>query len=271
MALIPKEHEAKVTLDRDMEPEYPRPYLGLSMIGHECSRYLQYYWRWGFRINVSGRMRRLFDAGHDAEARIVEQLGDVTDTQRSLLGFSGHWKGHIDGIWNRTLLEIKTFNSKRFRVLQQKGVKESNPAHYAQMQAYMSFCDMPKKATYVATCKDDSTIYVEEVAYDDAEWTLLSNKAVDVVMNPVLLPKTGTGEPTWNTCRYCDARQVCHFKAEIPRSCRSCVNVIAIEDGKWICGLDRNELSVTEQEDACNRYKLDEEYFDVPRLSESGY
>jgi len=271
MALIPKEHEAKAKLDAEGDPEYPRPYLGMSMIGNPCPRYLQYYWRWAFRIRVSGRLRRLFDAGHDAEARIVDQLGGVTHTQRKLIGFAKHWRGHIDGIWKGKLLEIKTFNSTRFTALVKKGVQDSNPGHYAQMQAYMDHADMPKRATYIATNKNDSSLYVEDVRFDEDYAAMLSNKAVDVVMSQRLLPKIGTGEPTWIDCKYCDARNVCHYGAMIERNCRTCVHVVAIDDGKWTCGHTREELTTLDQEMGCNQYSLDREYFDVQTVPAEGY
>lgn len=271
MALIPKEHEAKTALDADCEPELPRSYIGMSMIGHPCTRYLQYYWRWAFRSVLSGRIRRLFDAGHDAESRIVDQLGGVTHQQRKVPGFADHWRGHIDGIWNNSLLEIKTFNNSRFSALMKKGVQESNPAHYAQMQAYMAPSDMPKKAVYIATNKNDSTVYVEDVPFDPDYAEMLQNKAVDVCTSHSLLPRTGTGQPTWMDCKFCDARNICHYGAAIERNCRTCKHVVAAGGGDWQCSYKKKVLSHDEQEEGCNRYKLDEAYFDVQTIPAESY
>lgn len=54
-----------------------RAHLGASLIGHECSRYLFYVFRWCFKEQFSGRMQRLFNRGHREEERFIEWLGGI--------------------------------------------------------------------------------------------------------------------------------------------------------------------------------------------------
>ena len=54
--------------------EKARTYLGASIIGKECSRALWYDFRWASREKFDGRMLRLFQTGHLAEGRFVNDL-----------------------------------------------------------------------------------------------------------------------------------------------------------------------------------------------------
>lgn len=55
----------------------PRTHLGASLIGHECSRYLWYVFRWCVNEEFSGRMYRLFERGHLEEMRFVKWLEGI--------------------------------------------------------------------------------------------------------------------------------------------------------------------------------------------------
>lgn len=54
-----------------------RNHLGASLIGHECSRFLWYSFRWCFREKHDGRQQRLFNRGHREEERFVEWLEGI--------------------------------------------------------------------------------------------------------------------------------------------------------------------------------------------------
>src|SRR6516162_9916745 len=47
--------------------ELPRPYLGASIVGHECARRIQYDW-W-CKPELPARTREIFDRGHYFEER----------------------------------------------------------------------------------------------------------------------------------------------------------------------------------------------------------
>lgn len=55
----------------------PRKHLGASLIGHDCSRYLWYVFRWCLHERHSGRQQRLFNRGHKEEARFIEWLEGI--------------------------------------------------------------------------------------------------------------------------------------------------------------------------------------------------
>jgi hypothetical protein len=131
-----------------------RPHLGASVIGHSCDRYLWLTFRWAKQQNFPGRILRLFETGNLEETRIAKELKgigvvlhthDENGSQIRCFDDSGHFGGSVDGVgkgfpealktW--AILEAKTHNSKSFKQLEKKGVLESKPRHYAQMQVYM--------------------------------------------------------------------------------------------------------------------------------------
>src|SRR6056297_1806904 len=113
----------------DAEPM--RNYLGISIIGHHCSRYLWYCFRHCCKEDFSGRMYRLFETGDLEEYRFVKDLRDIGCTvyevdgsgnQFAFKGVGGHYAGHMDGCgtgipeapetWH--VLEFKTHSNKSF-------------------------------------------------------------------------------------------------------------------------------------------------------------
>ena len=240
-----------------------RPYLGLSMIGNICSRYLQHYQYMTFKSKYNTRIQRLFEVGNAAEPLMVADLAkmgiEVTGDQTEVVGFSGHWKGHIDGIGNgKFLMEFKTHNDKSFKDLDKKGVKESKPGHYDQMQSYMTYLDLPK-ALYMALNKNDSAYYFEWIDFDGDRVPELLRKEEDIVMTSVLLPRIGNNNRAWFECKFCDAAEVCFEDEPINKNCRSCHYVDVEEEGKWSCSYyDGANISNEGQKLACDNYRLGE-------------
>lgn len=162
-------HKAK----GDAEPQ--RGYLGASIIGHDCDRYLWYTFRACVKRDFSGRIYRLFQTGNLAESRFVAELEgigcevvshDEAGKQIEVLAIGGHFSGHLDGMalgvpeapksWH--VCEFKTHNDKSFGALQKAGVQKSKPLHYAQMMVYMGLTKVDR-ALYLAMNKDTDEIY----------------------------------------------------------------------------------------------------------------
>ena len=264
MALLPKKNPLESVLN-----DYPvtlknRDYVGMSQIGHSCHRYLQYIHYWAFESTIDMRVNRLFNIGHNSEDMMIADLatqGIITlEAQKEIVGFSGHWKGHIDGIAKQPgekdrLIEFKTCNAKSFKDLKAKGVEASKPVHYAQMQMYMGGLDL-EQSIYMAYNKNDSEYHIEFVDYDEDAHKELKEKAEEIVLSPELLPRIGTNSPTWFECKYCDARKTCFGKEEVRTNCRTCNNVHVMDDGKWVCGFTNDELSSDEQTKGCSKHTL---------------
>ena len=220
--------DALVT-ERKAQP--PRTYLGASRIGEPCCR------RLAFEViatppdegrGFDGRALRIFDAGHVFEALSIRWLraaGFHLRTERrdgGQFGFSiadGRIRGHIDGVivggpdiglpWP-ALWEHKALNARSWEDLVKKGVRQSKPLYWAQVQLYMAYLDVPV-TLFSALNKNTQELFHEVVHLDPADAQALSDKAVAVLRAAdagELPPRAGSGADHW-FCRFCDYTRRC--------------------------------------------------------------
>lgn len=258
----------------DAEPM--RTYLGASVIGHPCSRYLWLLFRHGCKPTFPGRLHRLFETGDIEEGRFVRELQgigcevhevDEHGQQWAVSALSGHFGGHMDGAargipeapktWH--VLEFKTHNTKSFADLKVKGVADSKPQHHAQMQVYMHLTGMTR-ALYLAKCKDTDELYSERVRYNQPLAEGLLAKAEQIITAQVA-PDRIAAQPDWWQCKFCDAHEICWAAADstpavpVPTiSCRQCCHATPVIDqpgALWQCERHGRRLSGDDQARAC--------------------
>jgi CRISPR/Cas system-associated exonuclease Cas4 (RecB family) len=231
----------------------PRTYLGGSVIGGECERALYYGFLGATDVRFDGRLLRLFDSGHREEARVIDDLRAAgmevfdRDTDGNQYGGStmgGHVRYNADGVVigvpdapkTHHLLEVKTHNVKSFAELKAKGVKESKPVHWAQMQFYMRNLGLDR-ALYVSVAKDTDEVYTERLHHEPEASEALVAKAVRII-TAERPPSRISDDPAWFKCKFCDHRKVCHGETLPRRDCRTCAMSVAVmdgEDGAWRC------------------------------------
>jgi len=263
-----------ISLKVDGDTEPPRGYLGASIIGHECDRYLWYDFNDCVQENFPGRLYRLFETGHLQEGRMVRDLRsigvtvhDVDDKgeQFGMSDVSGHFSGHMDGCclgipeapktWH--VFEGKTHNDKYFKILKKKGVKVGFFKHYAQMQMYMHKTSM-KRALYMAVNKNTDELYTERIHYSGRESNELIAKARRIILARHA-PERCVSKPGTFTCRFCPASDLCwgeSLKAlPVPYiSCRQCCHSTPETDtdhGRWSCNYTGATISREKQLEAC--------------------
>ena len=260
----------------DSEPA--RGYLGASIIGHECSRYLWYCFRQCCKRTFSGRLYRLFETGDLEEARFVKELRaigcavhetDERGQQFSVSALGGHFSGHLDGCAKGVLeapaawhvLEFKTHNVKSFGSLVKNGVKDSKFQHWAQMQVYMHLTGM-KRALYLARNKDTDDLYSERIRYDRAGADALIKKAESIIA-AIAPPDRISQDSEYYQCRWCDASEICWSSEGIALpvesvSCRQCCHATPKYDGdaRWVCERDKRSLSRRDQDAACENHLI---------------
>lgn len=232
-----------------------RNHLGASLIGHECSRYLWYTFRWVKHVKHSGRLQRLFQRGHLEEFRFVEWLRGIgfnveeyqADgvTQFRVSGVGGHFGGSQDGqttlperygIPGRFLLEFKTNGTGAgFTNVDKKGVSVAKPQHFAQMSTY-GYKDNFDYAIYLIINKNDDDIIVEVVKLDKRLGEQCEKKATDVITARVPPAKLAEN-PTFMKCKWCDYRDICHGDEKVEKNCRSCEHATAADNGEWHCAI----------------------------------
>ncbi|CAB4154604.1 hypothetical protein UFOVP653_14 [uncultured Caudovirales phage] len=247
--------------------ELSRTYLGASIIGKDCARALWYDFRWASKPAFDGRMYRLFQTGHLEEPRFVSDLRAVgvevydvdpaTGKQFGFQGHGGHMRGHMDGCaryvpdggrkWH--VVEFKTHSEKSFKELTKKGVQESKPQHYAQMQWYMGKSGM-ERGLYLAKNKNSDELYAERIRFDRVYYERLQAKAAVVIFSGSP-PDRISEDPKFFLCNWCDHKAVCHGHKAPALSCRTCVHATPEEhgDGRWSCAKDsdRNVSSIPVQ------------------------
>jgi hypothetical protein len=243
--------------------------LGSSFIGEECVRQIWLSWRGFAREQFEGRMLRLFETGHLQEARIVEDLRragfavwDKRDDGRQFefSDLTGHFITKVDGIIKDVpenekphVLEIKTHNKNSFSSLLKKGVQEAKPLHYAQVQISMLLGGFTR-ALYVALCKDDEQFYVERVRADEAAQEKLKAK-ITKLTEARLRPAGISDDGSSFGCKFCSMKAVCVKEAEPLRHCRTCTMCTPGAEGKWVCELNKDTLSIDRQRLGCEHYE----------------
>lgn len=241
-----------------------RWHLGASLIGEECPRYLWYSFRWAFRTKFNGRMLRLFNRGHREEERLITYLRgigiavrDLDDDgkQMRMTACEGHFGGSQDGdaqppAWLEKfrealapvfLVEFKTQGTgSKFVALCNNGVEKEKPRHFAQMSIYGKARGY-RYALYFAVNKNDDSLHVEVVPLD---WKLaddMERKAQDIILSPVP-PRKLHENPAMFGCKFCDAKQVCHYGEAYEKNCRSCVQAVPNRGGEWFCKLHGDNI-----------------------------
>ena len=251
-----------------------RPHLGASVIGHACERYLWLLFRWAGAEAFDGRMLRLFDTGHRAEARFVEELRgigcevhdvDEFGQQFRVTEIAGHFGGSMDGAalglpeapktWH--CIEFKTHSQKSFDELVKKKVRGAKPQHWAQMQVYMGLAGMDR-AMYLAENKNTSEVYSERVEFDLVEFTALLERARRIITAGSPPPRLSE-DAAWFECKWCNFHSQCHGQAVPEVNCRTCAHStprVDVDGGLWHCALEDVRIDAEAQRTGCNGHRF---------------
>ena len=253
--------------------EPARPYLGASSIGKECKRALWYAFRWASAESFDGRMYRLFQTGHLAEDRFVNDLRSIgatvwdrdpaTGQQFGASAMGGHMRGHCDGVakgipcgGNKPyLLEFKTHGSKSFANLKKQGVEKAKPEHYAQMTWYMGHLNLDR-ALYLAVNKDTDELHAERIEFDPVAFGAIQAKAESIIF-ATEPPAKLSEDPKFYLCNFCAYKSVCHGGQTPPLSCRTCVHATPERegDGRWSCAKHKTaEIPIHIQRKGCENH-----------------
>lgn len=269
--LFPHEREAlekqlETAIDEYCKVTYDdghRNHLGASLIGDVCNRRLWYVFRWVKSWSatdkdgndVSGRMQRLFNRGHNTEHRFIEWLRGIgisiwdlgeDGNQFRVKGVEGHFGGSLDSIGQDTqnrfpllakigpfLVEYKTHNAKSFAKLLRDGVKKSKPRHWWQMCVYGSYYGF-RYAVYCAINKDTDEIKLFVIELDWNVGRQALEKAEEVILSQMPPPRFSE-LPSHLECKFCDFHDVCHQGAAYEKNCRSCKFAVPVKGGGWYC------------------------------------
>jgi hypothetical protein len=273
--LIPKNENTTISqIEKYHEKQNNKPiqryHLGVSILGHKCEKYLWLNFRWAVKEDFEGRILRLFRRGNNEEATIVSDLRAIgvdirnTTSSQSRVDFGKHVSGSLDGIiesglpeapMTRHVAEFKTHSKKSFDELVKKGLKESKPMHWTQLNTYM-FGKNIDRGFYLGICKDNDEIYTERIELDKPA----AKKAVERAQRITMLdrmPEPMSADPTWFECKYCPAHKMCHeTKLTTQSNCRTCAHSTAKEDSTWFCERWESDIPYDAQYAGCDSHTL---------------
>jgi hypothetical protein len=248
--------------------EPPRPHLGCSTLGHHCDRWLWLSFRWAVVEKFDGRILRLFRRGHLEEPQIISDLRSIgidIDGSQDHVDFGSHVSGSVDGVIHHGVptaentphvAEFKTHSKKSFTDLK-KGVQESKPMHYVQMQVYMLGLKL-KRALYVAVCKDDDHMHTERVRFDiDVAKKAVARGKRIALSDRMPEPCTGASK-AWYLCKFCAAYSFCHESEPTQQgNCRTCAHATAKADSTWRCERHNSEnIPLDYQRTGCDSHTI---------------
>jgi CRISPR/Cas system-associated exonuclease Cas4 (RecB family) len=169
------------------EKQSPRGYIGCSIIGHSCERYI---WlnKYGAPLEneLPWGLSRTFKRGKIEEERLMEAFADgrhdwrVVKQEMPLQERS--LKGRLDALVEHPdhppfVLEIKTMNEKNYKAFVKHGVKVSHFTYWAQCQTYMRLSRIHHCALVAANKNNDHQLHLEVIDYDPDAAEAFVNRA----------------------------------------------------------------------------------------------
>lgn len=222
---------------RKLEPV--REYLGASRLGVGCNRALQFEYYDTPKNegrDFSGRILRIFEAGHIFESLMIKWLRNagfelITEKESGKqFGFSvldGKIKGHIDAVITKApvflglkfpmLWECKSLKKSSWNETVNKGVSVSNPIYAGQMASYQAYMEnefpgiSKQPALFTAINKDTAEIHFELVPFDGELAQRCSDKGLRIIEAceaGEILPRISR-DPSHFECKMCEWSERC--------------------------------------------------------------
>ena len=218
----------------DSHVDEQRDYLGASIIGHECARYLYYSYNNYPRDPFNAKTLMTFESGHRSEdlaasrLRATPKIELITHNddgeQYGFSDFDGKFKGHYDGAirgiseapraWH--IWEHKECNEKKFKEffnLRNKHgykmvLKEWNPIYYAQGQVYMHYTNLKRHFTTVSTMggRDYLSCRMDYHKQHAEEYV----RKAQMIIEATKPPQRISDNSDFFKCKWCDYRKECH-------------------------------------------------------------
>jgi hypothetical protein len=206
--------------------ELPRPYLGASIIGHECARRIQFDW-W-CKPTLPARTREIFERGHYFEERTRQHLKAIGFKFAPLkalafIALDGAFRGHADGIIIHGpdlpgayliypfVWEHKALNGRGWREVERDGLGKNHLQYLAQVSLYQAYLDVTNPALFTATNADTCERLHFLVPFDAERAQAWSDRAVNIIEATragELLPRAFDDPDDWR-CRMCPHKERC--------------------------------------------------------------
>lgn len=251
-----------------------------SSLGGECTAKIWYAWRWVKKTAPEPRFNRIFGTGHAFEAPIMDWLRNdgwtVLDKDPAKIGtkfeqwnvkaLNGHLSAYLDaagshpeytsGLWVN--LEAKSYKKSRFnQLVSKKNVKVVDYEYYVQACIYCYLMDLAF-TVLVAVCKDDCEVHVDVIPRDDAT-AIRALQLAESVATSRIRPGRIAQSAAFHACQRCEYKGVCHLGDKPDVNCRSCLNCVPADGGKFYCAkfnvAINDETAISEYPIQCGGYE----------------
>jgi hypothetical protein len=207
----------------DAEEDPRPPYLGASIVGHECARRIQFDW-W-LKPKLAARTRAIFDRGRYFEGRARQLLiaAGFKFAPPEALAFSaagGALRGHADGIITHGPLadlayplvwEHKALNATNWRAIERDGLGKKHAYYLVQTALYQAYLDVTNPALFTVTNADTCEWLHFTIPFDAEFAEAWSDRAVAIIeatRADELLPRAYYDPSDWR-CRMCPHTERC--------------------------------------------------------------
>lgn len=249
-----------LALEDDQLREPSRGYLGMSSVGHDCTRKLWYDFRFVSMPFFSAKTLQCFEDGHRSEAIMIDRILNAVPQAEFLthkedgnqIGFidiDGHFRGHCDGaisgieetgngwaIWEHKC-------SDRVKVNKLIRLKESdensalaawNWMYYVQALLYMHYSELDMHLTTVVSSGSRKP-QVQVITKADPHQAQIWIDHATYVIKAGSPPDRFRVDPEYYQCKWCDHAPVCHHEAVAYPTCRTCIHARPVKSGEWSC------------------------------------
>jgi len=206
--------------------ELPRPYLGVSGVGDQCLRRIQYDW-W-IKPELPARTREIFDRGHYFEERARRHFvaAGFKRAPKEACTFSavgGALRGHADDIFIHgpdlsgayvvypLIWEHKALKATSWREIEREGLEKKHSKYLVQVALYQAYLEITNPALFTVTNADTCEWLHFFVPFDAERAQLWSDRAVNIIEATragELLPRGFNDPDTW-PCKQCQHRERC--------------------------------------------------------------
>ena len=272
-------------LEAKENAQRPRPYLGMSGIGEECSRKVFYRFRWCWPETFDALSLKRFADGHRTEDLQAERLRLVpgvtlltvdpeTGRQFGHRDLGGHFRGHMDGIISGILQAPVTVHVWEHKAVADKKQKELEDAkrtlgeknalrkwnftYYVQAVLYMHYSGLERHYLTCSTAGGRHTISVRTEP-DPAEAMRQIAKARRIIFGDEP-PERVSNDPNFYMCAKfdCSFFDICHGGKFPLRNCRTCLFAEPVEDGEgsWKCHRHDGNIPLDFQYAGCAEHRF---------------
>ena len=272
-------------LVRNNPPE-SRDYLGISELGPPCQRRLWLKHRKVKVDHIDAQGLRNIEDGNRGEPIMAERLKAVPDIrlhtedpktgkQFAVVNFSGHVRGHLDGVikgifeapktWH--IWEHKQVSEKRYRDLLRKKEKfgeknalaEWDETYFCQAICYMGLLKPKAKRHYMTVATAGGRNYTSvRTEFDPHAFKIFMDTAAEIIEAKTPPPPISS-KADYYICNWCHFNEFCHEKtvtADV--NCRTCAHATPMpgdtDRGTWWCELHDKRLTKKRQRDGCPKH-----------------